>query len=87
MTWKISFEERANKKLSKMDKKTKQEIDKFISEKLLVDPIRHSEQLAGPKKEFRKARVGDYRLIIQIKHHEIIVLVLDVGNRQEIYKK
>jgi mRNA interferase RelE/StbE len=36
--------------------------------------------------EFWKYRVGDYRIIVSIQDHKMIVLVLRVDNRREIYQ-
>lgn len=33
-----------------------------------------------------RVRVGDYRIIYTIKDKELIVLVLEVGDRKEVYK-
>lgn len=33
-----------------------------------------------------RLRVGDYRIIYTVEHGELIVYVIDIGNRGEIYK-
>lgn len=34
-----------------------------------------------------RLRVGEYRVIYRMKHDELIILVLKIGNRGDIYKK
>ncbi|MHB2264267.1 type II toxin-antitoxin system RelE family toxin [Aliihoeflea sp. PC F10.4] len=31
-------------------------------------------------------RVGDYRLICEIQDHRVVVLVIDIGHRREVYR-
>lgn len=33
-----------------------------------------------------RIRVGDYRIIYLVKHRELIILILDIGHRKDIYK-
>jgi mRNA interferase RelE/StbE len=33
-----------------------------------------------------KLRVGDYRIIYQLKEHEVIVVIVKVGHRREVYE-
>lgn len=42
--------------------------------------------LIGDFSEFWKYRIGDYRLVCEIEDHELIVQIIDVGNRREIYR-
>jgi mRNA interferase RelE/StbE len=37
--------------------------------------------------QFWKYRVGDYRLICSLEHDRLVVLVLRVGHRREIYSR
>jgi len=36
---------------------------------------------------FYRVRVGDYRIIYQIQDAVLVVLVVQIGNRREIYRK
>jgi mRNA interferase RelE/StbE len=42
--------------------------------------------LKGAKGLFR-VRVGDYRVIYSIADKELLILVVEIGNRREIYKE
>ena len=62
---------------------------KFLHERVgrLDDPRSIGEALHGSRLgEFWKYRVGDYRLICKIEDDRLIVLVLRVGHRKEIYR-
>jgi len=53
----------------------------------LDDPRSIGDALHGSRlREFWKYRVGDYRLICKIEDDRLIVLVLRVGHRKEIYR-
>ena len=42
-------------------------------------------KLSGKESLFR-VRVGDYRIIYQVRDRELVVLVLKIGHRREIYR-
>ena len=42
-------------------------------------------KLWGQYKNYRSLRMGDYRIIYQVKASELVVLVIKIGNRQGIY--
>jgi mRNA interferase RelE/StbE len=84
-TWKVQFDKRAEKMFSKLDKLTQARIGEFIDKKLSIDPSQHSKMLVGSNKFFR-ARVGDYRIIFEIKNQELVIIIIDIGHRREIYK-
>jgi len=43
-------------------------------------------KLAGSPDLYR-IRVGDYRIVYQIKDNELLVLVLSIGHRREVYRR
>jgi mRNA interferase RelE/StbE len=54
---------------------------------LLEDPRSIGEALSGDKLgQFWKYRVGDWRLVCDIQDQRIIVRVLRIGHRREVYK-
>jgi mRNA interferase RelE/StbE len=52
----------------------------------LPDPRYIGEPLAGPLKGIWRYRVGDYRILCRIRHGELIILVVEVGHRREVYR-
>jgi mRNA interferase RelE/StbE len=89
LTWQIEFDALAKKELTKLDRQTAQRLLDFLKDRVLSrkDPRSMGQALRGSKLgEFWKYRVGDYRIIVSIQDHKMIVLVLRVDNRREIYQ-
>lgn len=89
MAWKVELSAGADRELSKLDTQHARRILKFLHERVasLEDPRSVGEALDGSRLgEFWKYRVGDYRLICKIEDNRLIVLVLRVGHRKEIYR-
>jgi len=90
MAWRIEVSEAADRSLDKLDPQVARRILKFLDERVsrLDDPRSIGEALRGPKLgELWKYRVGDYRLICDIQDDRLLILVLRVGNRREIYRQ
>ena len=89
MVWRIEFDAAAKKDLAKLDKTVAKRITLFLRERVLSldDPRSIGESLKGPRLgEFWKYRVGDYRIICRIEDGELLVLVVRIGNRREVYR-
>lgn len=87
MVYKIEFEERAFEDFSKLDGSVKKQIQKYL-DKLAMreDPRTLGEPLQENLSAYWKYRVGDYRLVAEIKDDVLVVLMLAVGHRRDIYK-
>lgn len=89
MTWRIEVSATAAKQLAKLDKPVALRLRAFLRERLAVldDPRSIGEALKGSEfGDFWKYRVGDWRLICEIRDHKILVTVLSLGNRREVYR-
>lgn len=89
MAWTIEFTETALRQLQKLDKKTVLRIRKFLYERIspLENPRSIGDALHGERLgEFWRYRVGDYRLISRIEDARVVILVLRVGHRRDIYR-
>lgn len=89
MTWTIRISDLARKQLKKMDKQTAVRIMDFLQNRLTNhdDPRTIGESLKGARfGDFWKYRVGDYRIICDIEDQELTILVLQIGNRREVYR-
>ena len=87
--WTIEIEPAAQRELEKLDKPVARRILKFLYQRIgqLDNPQRVGERLQGTLSQFWKYRVGDYRLICSLEHARLVVLVLRVGHRREIYSR
>jgi len=89
MAWRIDFDPAAQRELDKLDKLIRRRITKFLYERVgkLDDPRKIGQRLQGTLSEFWKYRVGDYRIICSLEHDRLVVLVLRIGHRREVYKR
>ena len=89
MIWQIEFDETAKKELTKLDRESARRLLDFLKERVSPrkNPRSIGQALRGSQLgEFWKYRVGDFRIIVKIQDAKLIVLILRVGNRREIYK-
>jgi mRNA interferase RelE/StbE len=89
MAYSVEVAESVDRELGKLDTQHRKRILKFLQERVakLDDPRSIGEALHGSELgEFWKYRVGDYRLICKIEDDRLVVLVLRVGHRREIYR-
>jgi mRNA interferase RelE/StbE len=89
-TWRIEFIDKAKKELAGLDKVIARRITKFLRERVskLDDPRSIGEALTGAKLgEFWKYRVGDYRIVASIEDDKLLILVVRIGNRKDVYRQ
>jgi mRNA interferase RelE/StbE len=82
--WRIEITRTATKQITKLDRRAKEAILQFLRERLspAENPRQWGRALQGEKRGLWRYRVGDYRLICDIKDEEITVLVLELGHRK-----
>jgi mRNA interferase RelE/StbE len=84
MTYKISIRRKAQKQLAKIPASDYKKIKQAILD-LTQDPRPSgSKKLKG--RQGWRIRQGNYRVIYEIQDDQLIVIVLDVGNRKDIYR-
>lgn len=83
---KVDFSETAFKTLKKLDASIKKQIIKYVHElEELKDPRVRGKGLSSNLSGLWRYRVGDWRLVCEIKDDKFIVLVLRIGHRSEVY--
>ncbi|MBI4148549.1 type II toxin-antitoxin system RelE/ParE family toxin [Candidatus Woesearchaeota archaeon] len=82
MAYTLSWSDNAYKELKRLPVFIQRVIVKKIDEASL-NPAHFFTKLVG-RPEY-KLRVGDYRVITRIEHGQLIILVVDVGHRKNIY--
>jgi mRNA interferase RelE/StbE len=87
-SWVVRFERRAEKDLSRLGAEDRQRVLSFLHERLLLAPSPRAlgAALVGPLSGLWKYRVGDIRIIADIRDGELLILVIEIGNRREIYR-
>ncbi|MFZ1546061.1 MAG: type II toxin-antitoxin system RelE/ParE family toxin [Candidatus Nitrotoga sp.] len=88
MAWTIDYTETAKAQLSKLDKQTARRIVDFMDERVAgrENPRDSGKALTGSLGGFWRYSVGDCRVICDIQDGVLRVLVVQVGNRREIYR-
>ena len=80
MSYTVQWSERAKKQLTKMNRSIAELLVRWVHKNLdgCSEPRLHGKALTA-------YRIGDYRLIAEIRDAEIVILILEVGHRKEIY--
>ena len=87
MNWVYRFDERALKELKKLGRQAQQDILAYLDERVAAnaDPRRFGKGLKADLAGLWRHRVGDYRILCQFKDRELLVLVVAVGHRKDVY--
>ena len=87
MKYKVEFTQRALKDLKKLDRHTAALILGWIRKNLegCENPRLYGKGLTANRSGQWRYRVGDYRLLAEIEDDKIIILILSIGHRREIY--
>ena len=89
LAWQIEFDPDALKELKKLDRPFQSRLIAFLRDRLapLDDPRSIGEALAGSRLgNYWKYCVGDWRIVCDIQDHRVVVRVLRLGNRREVYR-
>lgn len=88
MAWTIDYTDSARKQLLKLDKQIARRIVDFMDTRIasVDDPRSTGKALSGPLGGFWRYRIGDYRVICDIQDTALRVLVVEIGNRREVYR-
>ena len=89
MKYKILFTDKAKKQLKKLDKHISALIIGWLEKNIenTENPRVHGKGLVENKAGQWRYRIGDYRVICEIQDENVIVLVIEIGHRKEIYNK
>ena len=84
----VEYEAKAQKKLDKLDAPIRNRIKAWIDKNLVgcENPRAHGHALTGRLSDHWRYRIGDYRLISKILDDKIIILIINVDKRNDIYK-
>jgi len=88
LTWTIEWDDRARRELRRLDKQVQRNILKYFSERIAnnEDPRRFGKGLRHELQGLWRYRIGDYRAICHIEDDRLVVLVLEVGHRRQVYQ-
>jgi mRNA interferase RelE/StbE len=89
LAWKIEFDSDVEGDLKKIDRAMQRRILRYLRDRIAgeKDPRRFGAPLRRELSGLWKYRLGDYRIICRIEDEKIIVFVIRIGHRKDIYKK
>ena len=87
MAWRIEFTDRALRQMKALDPQMKRQVFRYLQERIVgdEDPRRFGKALTGDLLGLWRYRVGDHRVVCQLKDAELLVLVLKVAHRRSVY--
>jgi mRNA interferase RelE/StbE len=87
LAWTVRILQRAERQLEKLDPAVRNRVLRFLRERVVPaeDPRDLGERLVGNWAGYTRYRVGDYRVICRIEDEQMVVLVVKVGHRRDVY--
>lgn len=88
MAWTVDYTQTARNQLKKLDKPVARRIVDFLDDRVAKqeNPRALGKALTGPLGTLWRYRVGDYRVICDIQHQAVTILVIRIGHRREVYR-
>ena len=85
---KVEYAPAASKQFSRLNKPIQSRIKKYMSEIALLDnPRSRGKALTSNLSGLWRYRVGDYRIICDIQNNVLRILIVELGNRKEVYRR
>jgi len=87
MIYQIVTTDKFDKSFKKLDKQTQKIIKAWIEKNLVgcENPRLHGKGLTANKSGQWRYRVGDYRILAEIRDNELVLVLVEVGHRSRIY--
>ncbi|MFP2896961.1 type II toxin-antitoxin system RelE family toxin [Corallococcus sp. 4LFB] len=83
-TYTVEFLQSAAKQLAAVDPVHQRRIAKRIDALAMEPRPVGAEKLKGS--DYLRIRIGDYRVIYQVEDGRLVVLIVELGHRREIYR-
>lgn len=90
MKWTIEYAASVQKPMRRLDPQVRRRIRDFLSTRVanLDDPRQLGDALQSARLGgLWRYRVGDYRILVEIKDEIVTVIVIGVGHRGEVYRQ
>ena len=88
LIWRVEWDDRARRELRRLDRSVQRTILRYISDRIQApeDPRRSGRALHHPLGGLWRYRIGDYRVICKFEEAKLVVLILGVAHRRDIYR-
>ena len=89
MIYKLVTTDKFDKAFKKLDRQTQKIIKSWIDKNLMncEDPRLYGKGLTANRSGQWRYRIGDYRILAEIKDDKIVLVLIDIGHRSKIYQK
>ena len=87
MTYSIQWHEEAIRDLKRIDRQAQKKIIARIKDYLSQDPISLGKPLQGIFKGLHRYRYGSYRIIYAVDRESVLILILRIADRKEVYQE
>jgi len=81
----VLFSDEAMHAVKRLDAKTKSQIRKAV-DRIALDPF-EGKELKAELRGMYSYRSGDYRIVYSVEKERIVVMILTVGHRKDVYKQ
>jgi mRNA interferase RelE/StbE len=85
MPYSILFTPRAERDFSTLERTVQQRLRRHI-DRLGENPFPPGTKKLHVEEPYYRIRVGNYRVIYQVQAHELVVIVVKIGHRREVYR-
>ena len=86
MTYSIQWHEEAIKDLKNIDRNAQKKITAKVKDYLAQDPLNLGKPLKGIFKGLYRYRYGSYRIVYAIDRRSVVILILRIGDRKNVYE-
>ena len=84
--YKIEWDAKAKKGFNSLDNSVKLRVEKYLKKIVRAKNQRDfGKRLTRNLVKYWRYRVGDYRIIVEILDDKLIILIIDIDHRKEIY--
>ncbi len=83
--YKLFIDDKVEKDLRKIDQVWRKKILNSVKTKLVKNPF-VGKKLVGDLSPYYRYRVGDYRVLYEIIDNELIIVVVKIKHRKNVYK-
>lgn len=85
-SWRIETGPEFDRAMAELDRPIAQRILDYLDDLLtLDDPRQRGRGLTGNRAGYWRYRIGDHRVLAQVKHERLVVVALHVGHRSAVY--
>lgn len=88
MAWTIEVSDKASRQLARLGFDASRRLTHYLRDRVAAadNPRQMGKPLAGELSRYWRYRVGDYRIVCELIDDRLVVLVVEIGHRREVYR-